>query len=85
MYPLYTAPDSLFREARDIGARYVVEDKISDLAPVYLHPVLEKRRDDFCVVPSLSNANAVMLKIEIGGPPRPPGTAPGLFRVCGES
>ena len=84
MYPLYTEPDSLFTEARRIGAHYLVADNISDLAPIYLHPILTKNRDDFCVVPGLSNANAVLMKIEIGGPPRPPGTPPDVFRVCGQ-
>jgi hypothetical protein len=82
LYPLSPVPDSLFNLARRIGAHYVVVDQISDLAPKYLHPVLLARRDDFCVIPQLSTRDAAMVKIEIGGPPRPPGSAPNTFRAC---
>lgn len=82
LYPLTAEPDSLFAEAARIHARYVVIDQIQDLAPMYLHPVLLARRDDFCVVPEFSHTEAVFARIEIGGPPRPPGSAPNSFRVC---
>jgi hypothetical protein len=82
LYPLSPVPDSLFNLAKRTGAGYVVIDQITDLAPKYLHPVLLARRDDFCVIPELSAENAAFAKIEIGGPPRPPGSAPNQFRAC---
>ena len=57
-------------------------DQITDLAPRYLHPVLLARRDDFCVIPELSLQNAVLVKIEIGGPPSPPNAPANVFRAC---
>jgi hypothetical protein len=56
-----------------------------DLAPMYLHPVLLARRDDFCIMPEFSHPEAVFAKIEIGGPPRAPGSPPNDFRVCQSS
>jgi hypothetical protein len=82
LYPLSKEPDSLLNLAFRINAHYVVIDQITDLAPRYLHPVLLARRDDFCVIPELSLENAVLVKIEIGGPPRPPGSPPNVFRAC---
>lgn len=82
LYPLSAVPDSLFNLAYRIKARYVVVDQISDLAPRYLHPILLARRNDFCVIPEITTENAAMAKIEIGGPPRPPGSAPNSFRAC---
>jgi len=82
LYPLTSVPDSLFAEANRIHAKYVVIDQIMDLAPLYLHPILLARRDDFCVVPEVSHPEASFAKIEIGGPPRPPGSPPNAFRVC---
>jgi hypothetical protein len=82
LYPLSNIPDSLFNLAFRIKAHYVVIDQITDLAPRYLHPILLQRRDDFCVLPDLSLENAVMAKIEIGGPRRPPGSPANMFRTC---
>jgi 4-amino-4-deoxy-L-arabinose transferase-like glycosyltransferase len=82
LYPLFPVPDSLFNLAARIHAKYLVIDQITDLAPRYLHPILLARRDDFCVIPELSLPNAAFAKIEIGGPPRPPGSAPNQFRAC---
>jgi hypothetical protein len=82
LYPLSPVPDSLFNLAARIGAQYVVVDQINDLAPKYLHPVLLARRDDFCIVSELSTQNAALARIERGGPPRPPGSAPNSFRTC---
>ncbi|HEX6573330.1 MAG TPA: hypothetical protein VF042_00045 [Gemmatimonadaceae bacterium] len=82
LYPLSPVPDSLFNLAKRIGAGYVVVDQIADLAPKYLHPIMLARRDDFCVIPELSTDNAALARIEIGGPPRPPGSAPNSFRSC---
>jgi len=83
LYPLSPVPDSLFNLARRLGAQYVVVDQINDLAPKYLHPILLARRDDFCIVPELSTENAAFARIEVGGPPRAPGTASNAFRACG--
>lgn len=82
LYPLTAVPDSLFAEAARIHAKFVVIDQIQDLAPLYLHPVLLARRDDFCIVPEFSHTEAPFARIEIGGPPRAPGAAPNAFRVC---
>ncbi|MEO8192790.1 MAG: hypothetical protein ABI681_02990 [Gemmatimonadales bacterium] len=82
IYPLFARPDSLFNLADRIGAKYVVVDQISDLAPRYLHPILLARRDDFCVMPEMSRPDAVLLRIEIDGPPRAPGSPPNAFRRC---
>ena len=82
LYPLSQKPDTLFEEAAIIGAKFVVIDQLQDLAPLYLHPVLLANRDDFCVIPELSHRNAVLARIERGGPASLPGTAPNVFRVC---
>lgn len=82
LYPLYSEPDSLFKLADRIGAKYLLIDQIGDLAPRYLHPVILARRDDLCVISNLSLRNAALAKIEIGGPPRPPGSPPNEFRNC---
>jgi hypothetical protein len=83
LYPLTNVPDSLFNLAKRVGAQYVVVDKIGDLAPLYLHPVMLARRDDFCVIPELSTPDAAMAKIEPGAFRQPPGTPPSSFRSCG--
>jgi hypothetical protein len=82
LYPLTAVPDSLFAEAVRIRAKFVVIDQIMDLAPLYLHPILLARRDDFCVVPEFSHPDAAFARIEVGGPPGPPGSLPNAFRVC---
>ena len=82
LYPLSRVPDSLFNLAARTGARYLVMDVISDLAPKYLHPILLERRDDFCIVKELSNPDAAFAKIEPGGPRQPPGTPQNSFKTC---
>jgi hypothetical protein len=82
LYPLTNVPDSLFNLAKRVGAQYVVVDQIGDLAPLYLHPVMLARRDDFCVVPELSTENAAMAKIDPDGPPQDSSAAPNAFRAC---
>lgn len=82
LYPLSKVPDSLFRLADRTGAKYIVIDQISDLAPKYLHPILLQRRDDFCVVSELSNPDAAFARIQVGAPRQPPGTAENSFRTC---
>lgn len=80
-YPLSASPDTFFAFARQSGAQYVVLDMIRDLAPLYLHPVVFTRREEFCVVPGLTREAAFMLRIE-RGPPPPPGTPANVFRMC---
>lgn len=82
IFPLYTEPDSLLRAAARIGAEYVVEDRIPDLAAKYLHPAIVAKRDNFCVMPELSMQNATFMRIEPGGTPDQSGTAPNALRVC---
>lgn len=81
VYPFFAVPDSLFNLASRSGAKYLVIDKIGDVAPRFLHPILLSRRDDFCIIPELSTANAAMARIEVGGPRRPD-AAPNSFRTC---
>jgi len=80
-YPLTANPDTFFAFARKEGAKYVAYDQIRDLAPLYLHPVLLARRDDFCVIPGLVFPTTALLKIE-SGPPRM-GVPANSFRQCG--
>ncbi|HEU4561747.1 MAG TPA: hypothetical protein VFS20_28235 [Longimicrobium sp.] len=80
-YPLSASPDTFFAFARQSGANYVVLDMIRDLAPLYLHPVVFSRRQEFCVMPGLILQEAIMLRIE-HGPPPPPGTPDNVFRMC---
>jgi hypothetical protein len=58
-----------------------VFDQIRDLAPLYLHPVLLARRDDFCVINGFVLPSAALLRIEVGGPRRT-GVAENSFRGC---
>lgn len=82
VYPFFNVPDSLFNFATRSGAKYLVIDVIGDLAPRFLHPILMARRSDFCIIPELSTGEAAFAKIEVGGPPRPPGSEPNSFRAC---
>jgi hypothetical protein len=82
LYPLTSKPEALFALADSVHAKYLIIDQIGDLAPKYLHPIMLARRDDFCIVTDLSTENAAFAKIEIGGPPRAPGSAPNAFRPC---
>ena len=82
LYPLSQKPDTLFEEAAAIKAKFLIIDQLEDLAPLYLHPVLLAHRDDFCIVPELSHPNAMLARIQRGGPPRPPGTPINVFRLC---
>jgi hypothetical protein len=82
VYPLSANPDTFFMAARDAGAGYVVFDRIRDLAPMYLHPVLLAARDKFCVMTGLAvGENAALLRIEPGAPQRT-GVAENAFRLC---
>ncbi|HEU0053246.1 MAG TPA: glycosyltransferase family 39 protein [Longimicrobium sp.] len=82
VYPLSADPDTFFKAADEIGAKWVVVDQVMDLAPRYLHPVLLARRDDFCVVPDPTFPEAALARIDTAGPPRPPNAPPNAFRNC---
>ncbi|HVG43327.1 MAG TPA: hypothetical protein VM890_01315 [Longimicrobium sp.] len=80
-YPLSANPDTLYAEARKIGAHYVVLDGIAGLSALYLSPILTARRDDFCVLRDLHNPNAALLRIAPGSPVRS-GVPANSFRIC---
>jgi 4-amino-4-deoxy-L-arabinose transferase-like glycosyltransferase len=82
LYATSSDPAAFFGGAREAGAGWVVVDQVPDLAPIYLHPVLLARRDDFCVVPELSLPNAALARIHPGGPPRPADAPANAFRSC---
>lgn len=82
LYPLTSKPEALFALADSVHAKYVIIDRMGALAPKYLHPIVRARRDDFCIVTDLSTQRAPFAKIDIGGPPRPPGSTPNAFRSC---
>ncbi|HEX6751594.1 MAG TPA: hypothetical protein VF092_30150 [Longimicrobium sp.] len=81
VYPLSARPDTFFMAAHDAGARYVVFDRIRDLAPLYLHPILLAERDKFCVIKGLAAPNAAVLRMEEMAPRRV-GVAKNSFRLC---
>jgi hypothetical protein len=82
LYPMTRKAEPFFALADSVHASYLIIDRIGDLAPRYLHPVLRARRDDFCIVTELSTGNAAFAKIEPGAPPRAPGAVPEAFRTC---
>jgi hypothetical protein len=73
VYPFSAVPDTLLHAARQAGARYVVEDQIIDLAPLYLHPILRARPHAFCAVPGMSLPYARLLRIVPAGETPAPG------------
>jgi hypothetical protein len=83
VYPLSADPDTFLAFAAESGARWVVVDQVPDLAPIYLHPMLMDRREDFCVVPELTLSEAVLLRIDTALPPPPQNRAPGLTTFSG--
>jgi hypothetical protein len=84
VYPLSADPDTFMAFAKRSGAQWVVIDQVPDLAPIYLHPVLMQRREDFCVVPELSLPEAVFVRIDTNLPPPPANLEPGktTFSLC---
>lgn len=81
VYPLSANPDTFFMAAREINAHYLIFDRIQDLAPLYLHPVLLARRGKFCVIRGTTAPNAAVLRIEPSAPERI-GGAENAFRIC---
>jgi hypothetical protein len=63
VYPLSREPDTLFRAAREAGARYVVLDDLDEMATTFLAPILMQRPGAFCIVHSLGAARATLLGI----------------------
>ena len=82
MYPMYAAPDSLFSASARIGARYLVVDRISELAGRYLQPILLARASNFCIVPGVSTKRATLLRIETDASAPATGGVPNGIRVC---
>jgi hypothetical protein len=82
MYPMSAEPDSFFRVMDEVGASYVVVDQIPGVGPLYLHPVLLARRDDFCIVAENSLPGAALARIEPGGAPRAENAPANAFRPC---
>ena len=66
MYPLSSAPDTFFAEARRAGARYVVVD-VSTLANLYLFPALRTHPNRFCTLPDFQRIRASLMRIEPEG------------------
>ena len=83
LYPLFKVPDSLYALAARTGAKYLVIDQITDLAPKYLHPVLAERHSDFCVLGALFMDKAALARFDIQGPPYTPASMDKVsFRFC---
>jgi hypothetical protein len=82
LYPLSSDPSGFFAAADSVGAKYLVVDQIPGIGPRYLHPILLRRRDAFCVVNELSLPNASLAKIDTTLPPRIGVKAANSFRGC---
>lgn len=65
-YPLERSPDALFRAAREAGARYVMLDRIDEMAEQYLTPILMRRPQAFCVMYAQGPEQAALLAIRPG-------------------
>jgi hypothetical protein len=82
IFPLSAEPDSFFRTARELGARYVLFDGIDGLAQAYLAPVLLSRSNSFCIVLSLGQDRATLFGINPAMAP-PPSPQAASFEPCG--
>ncbi|MEO8620472.1 MAG: hypothetical protein ABI625_05365 [bacterium] len=63
VFPLSTARDTLFTEARRIGARYVMVDG-SQLTSMYVYDVLRQHPSRFCSLPAFRRDLASLFRIE---------------------
>ncbi|MEP7002564.1 MAG: hypothetical protein ABI969_18885 [bacterium] len=72
VFPLSTVRDTLFAEARRIGARYVMVDA-SQLTSMYVYDVLRQHPSRFCSLPAFRRDLTSLLRIE---PERAVSTAP---------
>lgn len=84
LYPLSPEPDSLFRAAERIGARYLVADRLNQLTPRYMYPILRTRLNRFCLLPGMRFRQAIIFGIlPEGSTRRAPSGAPDLtLRPC---
>ncbi|MBI4545936.1 MAG: hypothetical protein HY703_12120 [Gemmatimonadetes bacterium] len=71
LYPMSREAADFFALAREIGARYVVLDRVDQLSDLYLVPVLVARPDGFCAMHSLGMERTTLLGIR----PLEPGAA----------
>jgi hypothetical protein len=81
VFPLSPDPAVFFDAARDANAEWVILDQ-SELSAMYLHPVLLAARDEFCVMAAPIRPEAVLLRLDPGGPARDPAAASNAFRPC---
>ena len=84
-YPLSAEPDSFFKRAAELRARYVVLDGIDGLSQNYLMPVLLKKSNAFCILFSLGPGRASFFGIDQAAgalPEAVPGD--GSFAPCGD-
>ena len=72
MYPLSADTAKFFATADSAGARYVVLDNLSQLAEMYLNPVVISASERFCVEEAISQDDAVLLQILEPGRALPP-------------
>ena len=63
VYPFSPVRDTLFVEARRVGARYVIADA-SILANQYLYPALSAYPSRFCIMPDFQRIRASLMRIE---------------------
>jgi hypothetical protein len=85
LYPMDPDPQNFFHAADTAEIGYVVLDRLPDLAPQYLRPVVERRPDRFCIVERLSRPDAMTLRILPEGAVPPDAAAelsPGRFFYC---
>lgn len=64
LYPLTERRDSIFAYADSVGAEWVVVDRVPDLAPRFLHPVLFRYSEEFCLVSDAVHPEAFLLRID---------------------
>jgi 4-amino-4-deoxy-L-arabinose transferase-like glycosyltransferase len=80
-YPLTTDPDLFFREAREVGADYVVLDPSQESAR-YLQKLLGSRPDDFCTVPGVGGRQAALVRVGTTGQSVPQDAPSGVLPFC---
>jgi 4-amino-4-deoxy-L-arabinose transferase-like glycosyltransferase len=81
MYPKSASADTFFALVREAHASYLVLDQIQDMAP-YLHAVVTRNKERFCIVPQVSLPQAVVARIVENAPPLPARFGPDDYRTC---
>jgi 4-amino-4-deoxy-L-arabinose transferase-like glycosyltransferase len=81
MYPKSESADTFFALVHDARAGYVVLDQIQDMAP-YLHAVVMRNKQRFCIVQQVSLPQAVVARIVEDAPPLPARFGPDDYRTC---